>query len=216
MSPLQWLEFWKDRFWRRESEQDRLAGEALRERAAALPREQEPSRDLWLGIQNQIQHPEGASVPSESRASRGAFLTVPSWAAASMAALLLAVGVGAGLWWNNDTLSLDDPAAVRALAASLRERDGVYEVHESLLTMLAELGNQLPPEVVDVLENSLASIDRAIAEIHIAFEAHPNDAGIQLLLAEAYRREADMLEQLEWWTKPVSQVPAAAVNEVKS
>jgi hypothetical protein len=89
---------------------------------------------------------------------------------------------------------------VRALADSLRDRDGMSETRQDLLALLDERRAQLPPEVVAAVEKNLAEIDRAIAEIHLAFEEHPNNAALQFLLAEAYRREADMLEQLEWWT----------------
>ena len=113
---------------------------------------------------------------------------------------MLAVSIGAGVWFGSRPLSLDDPAAVRVLADSLRERDGTSGTRHDLLALLDERRAQLPPEVVAAVEKNLAEIDRTIAEIHLAFEAHPNNGALQFLLAEAYRREADMLEQLEWWT----------------
>jgi hypothetical protein len=96
--------------------------------------------------------------------------------------------------------SLDDPAAVRALADSLRDRDGMGHVRQDLLALLDQRRTELPPDVVAAIERNLGEIDRAIAEIHLAFDQHPDIAALQFLLAEAYRREADMLEQLEWWT----------------
>ena len=113
---------------------------------------------------------------------------------------MLAVSIGAGVWFGNRSISLDDPAAVRALADSLRVRDGMSGTRQDLLALLGERRDQLPPEVVAAVEKNLAEIDRAIAEIHLAFQEHPNNAALQFLLAEAYRREADRLEQLEWWT----------------
>jgi hypothetical protein len=99
-------------------------------------------------------------------------------------------------------VSLDDPAAIAALADSLRQRDGVSAVHRDLLALLEERRAQLPPEVVAAVERNLAEIDRAISEIHVAFEEHPENPALQFLLAETYRREADMLAQLESWTGP--------------
>ncbi|MGH7337639.1 MAG: hypothetical protein ACREI7_08680, partial [Myxococcota bacterium] len=86
------------------------------------------------------------------------------------------------------------------LADNLRERDGTSGTRQDLLALLDERRAQLPPEVVAAVEKNLAEIDRAIAEIHLAFVEHPNNGALQFLLAEAYRREADMLAQLEWWT----------------
>ena len=188
--------------WRRDVEppsdpEEQRALDALVARAHALPREVEPERDLWLGIRNRI---EASRAPSRTRLW-GARLSVPVWAASAAALLLVATTIGTALWLGSAP-SLDDPAAVRALADSLRERDGTSGVHRDLLALLDERRAQLPPDVVAAVERNLAEIDRAIAELHVAFEEHPDNTALQFLLAEAYRREAEMLEQLEWWTTP--------------
>jgi hypothetical protein len=186
-------------WWRaaeRQSADERAAIDALRERARALPREAQPRRDLWSGIRNRIEL--RSAEPERARVWR-ARVQVPVWAAGAAALVLFAASIGTGLWLRRPP-SLDDPAAVRALADSLRDRDGTSATHEDLLTLLNQRRAQLPPEVVAAIEKNLGEIDRAIAEIHIAFEQHPDNAALQFLLAEAYHREADMLEQLQWWT----------------
>jgi len=187
--------------WRRAPERpsgpEAAALDALQARARALPRRAEPERDLWMGIRNRIAM-QGAAEPARARLWR-ARLQVPVWAAGAAAALLVATALGAGLWLGRGP-SLDDPAAVRALADSLRDRDGMGGMRRDLLALLDERREQLPPEVVAGIEKNLGEIDRAIAEIHLAFEKHPGNPALQFLLAEAYRREAEMLEQLEWWT----------------
>jgi hypothetical protein len=191
---MKWL------LWRRTPEippEERAANDALLARARALPREAEPQRDLWLGIRNRIELTRPPE-PTPARVWRKR-VSVPVWAAGAAALLVLATSVGTG-WWLSRPPSLDDPVAVRALADSLRDRDGMTGTRENLLALLGARRDQLPPEVVAAVEKNLAEIDRAIAEIHLAFEEHPNNAALQFLLAEAYRREADMLQQLEWWT----------------
>jgi hypothetical protein len=190
------------RWWQRGpgdslSDSERAAIDAIRERARALPREAEPQRDLWVGIRNRIDLGDAPREPARVWRTR---VSVPVWAASAAAALLLAVSIGTGVWLSRPP-SLDDPVAVRALADSLRDRDGMSEMRQNLLALLDERRKELPPEVVAAVEKNLGEIDRAIAEIHLAFEEHPNNAALQFLLAEAYRREADMLEQLEWWTR---------------
>lgn len=191
---------WLDRLRRTEAPPsdpaEREALEALLERARALPREAQPERDLWLGIRNRI---ELERATSKGAGWFGARLSVPVWAASATAVLLVALAVGTSVWLR-PTVSLDDPAAIAALADSLRDRDGVSGVHRDLLALLDERRGQLPPEVVAAVEQNLAAIDRAITELHIAFEEHPDNPALQFLLAEAYRREADMLAQLESWT----------------
>ena len=56
----------------------------------------------------------------------------------------------------------------------------------------------IPPAI----EENLRLIDRALAEIHLAMERHPESHTLGLLLAETYRREADLLEQIRWWSRP--------------
>ncbi len=196
---MKWWQRWRRAVERSSDPEERAALDALRERARALPREAEPERDLWLGIRNRIELKQTAE-PARARAL-GARLSVPVWAAGAAALLLVATTIGTGLWLQSAP-SLDDPAAIRALADSLRQRDGTSGVHQNLLALLDERRAQLPPEVVAAVEQNLAEIDRAIAEIHFAFEEHPKNTALQFLLAEAYRREADMLAQLEWWTSP--------------
>jgi hypothetical protein len=196
---MKWHERWRRSAEPPEGPEERASIDALQERARALLREAEPERDLWPGIRSRIES-RRAAEPVRARLFR-ARLSVPVWAASAAALLLVATTIGTALWLRSAP-SLDDPAAVRALADSLRDRDGVSGVHEGLLALLDERRAQLPPEVVAAVERSLAEIDRAIAEIHVAFEAHPDNPALQFLLAETYRREADLLAQLEWWTRP--------------
>jgi len=177
-------------------EAGRAAFETLRERLGALPREIEPERDLWQGVRNRIELGEPAPRAGILRAR----LQVPVWAAGAVVSLLVASLVGTALWLGSAP-SLDDPAEVRRLAASLRERDGMGDVRRDLLTLLEERRDRLPPEVVAAVEQNLVEIDRAIAELHRAFEAHPESGELRFLLAEAYHREAEILDRLEWWTR---------------
>jgi hypothetical protein len=191
---------WLDRFRRAEEPptdpEEREALDALLERARALPRDIQPERDLWLGVQNRIELED--AEPPRSRLW-GARLTIPVWAASAAASLLVVFAVGTGLWLRTPAAP-NDPAAIASLADSLRDRDGVSVVRRDLLALLEEQRAQLPPEVLAAVERNLAEIDRAITEIHVAFEEHPNNPALRFLLAEAYRREADMLAQLESWT----------------
>ncbi|MEZ4217842.1 MAG: hypothetical protein R3E88_15260 [Myxococcota bacterium] len=92
------------------------------------------------------------------------------------------------------------PDEIAALAARVRARDGVGDVHASLVAILDARRDALPPDVVAALEENLRSFDRAVAEIHVALARHPGEATLAFLLAETYRREAELLERLEWWT----------------
>lgn len=181
---------------------EREATHALLERIQTLPHSSEPRRDLFLGVKNRI----------ETDTARGlrARIEIPVWAVAVATAFVLAISVGVGTWMTTGPRLLEDPEAIRELASSLRDRDGVTVVRTSLLALLEERRDELPPDALSLLEENLAHIDRAIAEIHIAFEQNPENAALLSMLAAVYRSEVDMLEQFEKWTR------TASTGEVRS
>ena len=181
-------------------------------RARALPSESEPSRDLWSGIENRIalarQQPEAKRRTRQPWAS-----AFPRPAlAASFAAALVVVTSLATLWVAQPPGGVSDGAAgelaIRAIADRLRARDGVGEMRASLLAILESRREQLPAGTVTALEENLAAIDRAIAEIYLALEASPDNHALSFLLADAYRREAELLERLESWLHVPEETPS--------
>ena len=175
--------------------------EAMRERAAGLAREIMPERDLWHGIENRIAMAE-AERAEAAAAPRFAWLRElfprPALAGA-FAAMLVAVTVGTTLWVAGPSGGPLSDADVRAIAERVRMRDGVSEVNTSIRQMLDAQREALPVETLATIEQNLLAIDRAIAEIHVAIEQHPEQPGLEFMLAEAYRSEAELLERLEWW-----------------
>ena len=149
----------------------------------------------------------GSRIGSQTRlskqwkrgATRAAALFPRPFLTGGLAAGLVALSVMTTLWLTAPPGPPSD-AEIREIASMLRERDGVSDVHAGVLAILAEHGDALPAETVAAIEDNLISIDRAIAEIHFALEANPAGSELNVLLAEAYRREADLLERLEWWT----------------
>jgi hypothetical protein len=103
------------------------------------------------------------------------------------------------LWASRPFPPASEELASQAIAERMRARDGVGELRGSLLEILESRGTQLPAATVVALEQNLVVIDRAIAEIHLALEANPDDHALSFLLADAYRREAELLQRLEAW-----------------
>ena len=195
-----WLGRWRTRRSDRAGDEEPRDPELARllARARALPSSQEPQRDLWSGIENRIAARAAAALPP--RWSPVVLFPRPL-AAATAALLLVATTALTTLWIAQRPGALRSDAEVAAIAERLRERDGVSDVHESVVAILEAHRAKLPPETVAALEENLRSIDRAIAEIHLAVESNPGHHALSFLLAEAYRREADLLERLEWWTR---------------
>jgi hypothetical protein len=105
----------------------------------------------------------------------------------------------ATLWVTRPLDSASEEHAVRVIAERMRARDGVAEMRVSLLEILESRRAQLPAGTVAALEQNLVAIDRAIAEIYLALEESPDDHALSFLLADAYRREAELLQRLETW-----------------
>jgi len=170
---------------------------ALLDRARSLPRELAPERDLFPEVARRIRTAEVARAQARATSARAWF---PRPLAAATAAVVLVVATATATLWLARAPSMpSSPEAIAALAARVRERDGVADVHASLVAILESRSDALPPEVVASLAENLRSFDRAVAEIHVALENHPSEATLAFLLAETHRREAELLERLEWW-----------------
>ena len=132
---------------------------------AELPREVPPERDLWPLIEPRL---------SPRR---------PSWRPlmALAAAVLLAVAVwqtARGPASGPDTWEPELVAASQRLAATLDERR-----------------HELDPGTIRVIEANLDLIDRAIADCAAALSVDPDNAQLQTLLADNWRRRLELLRR---------------------
>jgi anti-sigma-K factor RskA len=166
----------------------------LRDLTGALA-DREPDRDLWPAISSRIGG--GARVLPLRR--RWTF-TLPQLAAA--AALLLVAGAGgAAIALRGDgpaavpgpaVIGLADPGAVPiALAASTSFDDAVADLER----VLAERRDRLDTATVRVLEQSLQTIDRALAQARAALATDPGDSYLNAHLAETMRRKLNLMRR---------------------
>jgi hypothetical protein len=169
-------------------------------RARALPSQSEPDRDLWSGIENRIAAARSSEAERVARSRWAQVFPRPALAAALAVALVAGTSL-VTLWVAQPLEPAPAELEIRAIAERVRARDGVGEMRASLRASLESRRAQLPAGTVEALERNLAAIDRAIAEIHLALEASPDDHALSFLLADAYRREAELLERLESWLR---------------
>jgi len=166
----------------------------LRDLAGALA-DGEPPRDLWPGIEARIGG-EARVLPLTRRWT----FTLPQLAAA--AALLVAVGAGATAiaLRGAATPATPGPAVIGApdsgavpvvRTASATFDDAVAD----LARVLAERRDRLDSTTVRVLEQSLVTIDRAIAQARAALATDPNDPYLNAHLAETMRRKLNLMRQ---------------------
>ena len=185
---------------------DALAG-AL-QGMAELPREAEPARDLWAGIEARIagttpapaepvviEFPGGAAA----RARRRVSLTLPQLYAAGIAIALLS---GATVWYAlgprvpATSAGLEAPDAPAALvsqnsAAEAELDQAVFELEHTLQEGRA----LLTPETLATIEQSLATIDEAIGEARAALASDPSSALLNRLLLSHQKSKLRILRQ---------------------
>jgi hypothetical protein len=142
---------------------------SLARRLAGLPREIEPPRDLWPGIERRL--------PPRRRG-------LPRWLPLA-AALALVVGAA--------TLALrlrhEAPAATPVVA---QEDDGAAD----LLAALERDPGDLAPETLAALRKNLAVIDTAIAESRRALARDAGDENADRWLRAVQRQRLDLLRQV--------------------
>lgn len=157
----------------------------------------EPPRDLWPGIETRI---GGAArvLPFRRRWT----LTLPQLAAA--AALMIVVGAGGAALALRGTgvgIPVAGPAAVMSPVdptvspAAVAGSASYDQAVTSLGRVLTEYRDRLDPETVRVLEQSLQTIDRAIARAREALSTDPNDAYLNAHLAETMRQKLNLMRR---------------------
>jgi anti-sigma factor RsiW len=166
----------------------------VRDLAGRLP-ERQPDRDLWPGIAARIGAPSAGVLPLRRRWS----FSLPQLAAAAL--LLVAAGATGTVMLTRHEASEPTRATVAAqptatvapagFAANTAYDDAVRELN----AILVQHRGSLDSATVRVLEESLATIDRAIARAQAALATDPNDPYLNAHLAETMRRKVSLMRR---------------------
>lgn len=187
--------------------------------SARADADQEPERDLWPGILQQISGTgrgavarrdlSGGTTVVPLRAPQRQFVfTLPQLALA--ASLLIAVSAGVA-YVAAGRVSSPAPAAVhedpvQAFAEPLmpvssevqRANFADAEFDQAVADLeqvLADLRDELNPQTVMVIERNLAAIDQAIREARAALDADPANTFLNSHLADARRKKLELLRR---------------------
>jgi hypothetical protein len=177
----------------------------------SLPRDVEPGRDLWPGIESRL----------EPRSQRRA----PAWAwQAAAAVVLVAMSslVTVGLVRNGTGTGARSAAAqARApvVPAAFGQARGLGSGYEAARRQLAaDLGQRLatmPPLARRKLEANLAEMHRAAAEINTALARQPGDPLLEELLLNTYQDELGVLASVNQLTGISVSAATARQENVK-
>jgi hypothetical protein len=196
---------------------------SLRARTQALPRGLEPERDLWPGIREALSI-RRAGLPGSFTGFpawiKGWSGLVP--AAASIAVILVIVavamialrqsavppdagkmgapGAGSGEIAQGDAMPPAGTSATAQAALAPQQSLAVLEAEyraatEKLLAALQRERGAASPAAVQVIEENLRVVDRAIQEIHRAAADHPGQRVDERVVASLYRTRFELLRQ---------------------
>jgi hypothetical protein len=164
--------------------------------ASGLVTEISPDRDLWPGIEQAI------ATPKRSR-------WTPMLAQA--AAVVLLVGASSGITYFT---MKEEPVIIQQFTPELQFEQMAFGAEQTLgsvyrsaqgdyQTDLDKELAKLSPEVRADIENNLALIIDAIAEINLALEENPDNVLLQELLVKSYREQHTLLRRVGALTQHV-------------
>ena len=168
----------------------------IRAAAATLDR-YTPSPEVWRAIAAKVDGPVSAAWP-HGRVKPAAIRSQLSMLAAA-AALVLMLGAAAwfaiGSGWRGRTTDTASDL-VRNAASELQLAEQHYANAITALEQLTvDRDSALDPAVAAEIAQSLASIDRAIAESRAALKSDPNSFVAQTSLLEALRMKVALLQE---------------------
>lgn len=185
----------------------RLTLEQLRavvQRAGALS-DEPPERNIWDGIASRIsaaepRTPGVVDIETRRRGRRVIAFSLPQLVAAGITLMVLSAGT-AWLVRPGDSqleLPLADAIVRDATAEAVLVGFDVAEYDAAVVELrevLEQARERLDPSTVDILEQSLATIDRAILEAQEALRLDPANQYLATHLAATMKRKVELLQR---------------------
>jgi len=163
---------------------------ALLHRAAKLPAEIDPARDLWPGIRDRVD-----TTPHLTPRMRRP-MVAHVWIAAA-AVLLVLLSSAVTLWVaRREAPPVPRRAAASPELVSLRASEPDFlQARKALVAALNERRRHLSPETVQVIDQNLAVMDQALRSMKTALDKDPGNRGLVVLIESTYRQEIQLLMQ---------------------
>ena len=155
----------------------------------ALPRDIAPDIDLRPGIRAALREREQA----EQRRRWSRSLRVPL-AAAAVLLVAVTAGVTSLLLADRESVRLtaEEASGVQLASFDVRRADYVRTADELALLLDRHRG-QLSPETIALVEESLATIDRALREADAALAADPGSPVVRELILATHEHKVEVL-----------------------
>ena len=171
---------------------ERLA--AILDPGSALPREIQPTRDLWPAIASRLDRVDEPTIRSLPN-----FL--PLAAAAAIAAVVISslffMPRQEGSTVATVPIQTQEYAAipVRSALPVATVEIGFAQTRAALMKMVEARKSSMAPERVADLERALATMDAAVRDIHAALELEPHNSSLLFQLRHTRQRELQVLKK---------------------
>jgi hypothetical protein len=143
-----------------------------------LPREVQPTRDLWPGI--------------EARLARRPRAVRPLWAYSLAASVLVAVAAGA-LWSVNLHRGSGTPQQIVATTTVASPESAYFAERAAYAESSVQTATDLAPATRQVILKNLRIIESSIQDMQAALDKDPNNPRLRALLFDLYQNEARLL-----------------------
>jgi hypothetical protein len=186
-----------------------LPAERIDAALASLPRELQPARDLWPGVESRL----------EPRGRRGMW----AWQAAAALALVAVSSLITASLVRRAEAPVASASAPASRAAVMPAAFGPSyslnaEYDKARGQLAADLEQRLagmPPSARHKLEANLAEMQRAAAEINAALARQPGDPLLEELLLNTYQDELGVLASVNQLTGTSASAATARQENVK-
>ena len=143
-----------------------------------LPREVQPARDLWPGVQGRIRRRRAAARPA--------------WSYGLAASLLVAVTAG-GLWAGFHLSHRGESPGVIVASGSSVPTDPYLAQRAAYAEQSVQTATDLSPATRAVILKNLRIIESSLQDIQAALDKDPNNPRLRALLFDLYQNEARLL-----------------------
>jgi DNA-binding FrmR family transcriptional regulator len=177
---------------------------AVASRAADL-QDRAPDADLWAGISSRIKETASeetsvADISKRAKTGRHISFSVPQLLAAGIALMFVSAGsVWLALSGDGELVSpmvAETPLQGESAVLLASFDDPGYDAAVAELERILEAGrDRLDPATVSVLEQSLATIDQAIAEARAALQTDPTNHYLSEHLSATMNQKVRLLRQ---------------------
>jgi hypothetical protein len=163
----------------------------------------QPPQELWGDIRSTIESGKVAHLAGAPRVARGWWVTVPRLAVATLFLVVATAAVTTAVLRQGGT-GAGGSAAVASFPMAWLVAEREYQLNVlALREQLAAMQDELSPATIQAVEQSLATIDVAIAEAREALLRDPANAALPELLASNYRQKIDLLRR-------ATQIPSSS------